>query len=163
MGSCQSARALGALPHLTVAAAVRAQAQTLPGVLFKIPVHLSTMVQQLVLPASPQQCTLSKLTSPCCADSPQWRRGPTSKPILCNACGTRFRRTHQLLHLYGPSGIRKTPGSPCSPRKRAGEARTASKRVPALLRRASSCSTNSVANIGGETASASPLSANMAA
>mmetsp|Transcript_49503 Transcript_49503/g.158274 ORF Transcript_49503/g.158274 Transcript_49503/m.158274 type:complete len:135 (+) Transcript_49503:168-572(+) len=25
-------------------------------------------------------------------ESPQWRRGPPSKPHLCNACGTRFRR-----------------------------------------------------------------------
>ncbi|KAK9818371.1 hypothetical protein WJX72_011528 [[Myrmecia] bisecta] len=30
------------------------------------------------------------------ADSPQWRRGPPNKPVLCNACGTRFRRTNQL-------------------------------------------------------------------
>lgn len=29
-------------------------------------------------------------------ESPQWRRGPSEKPVLCNACGTRFRRTHQL-------------------------------------------------------------------
>lgn len=29
-------------------------------------------------------------------ESPQWRRGPAEKPILCNACGTRFRRTGQL-------------------------------------------------------------------
>ncbi|GMH41005.1 hypothetical protein BSKO_08915 [Bryopsis sp. KO-2023] len=29
-------------------------------------------------------------------ESPQWRRGPPSKPVLCNACGTRFRRTGQL-------------------------------------------------------------------
>ena len=29
-------------------------------------------------------------------DSPQWRRGPASKPCLCNACGTRFRRTNFL-------------------------------------------------------------------
>ena len=29
-------------------------------------------------------------------ESPQWRRGPASKPQLCNACGTRYRRTHQL-------------------------------------------------------------------
>jgi hypothetical protein len=32
-------------------------------------------------------------------DSPQWRRGPASKPMLCNACGTRYRRTNNL----GPS------------------------------------------------------------
>mmetsp|Transcript_45352 Transcript_45352/g.84691 ORF Transcript_45352/g.84691 Transcript_45352/m.84691 type:complete len:222 (-) Transcript_45352:542-1207(-) len=29
-------------------------------------------------------------------ESPQWRRGPSAKPMLCNACGTRFRRTNQL-------------------------------------------------------------------
>ncbi|DBA89974.1 TPA: hypothetical protein ACH3X2_004349 [Trebouxia sp. C0005] len=29
-------------------------------------------------------------------DSPQWRRGPAAAPVLCNACGTRFRRTSQL-------------------------------------------------------------------
>ncbi|EFJ40942.1 hypothetical protein VOLCADRAFT_99159 [Volvox carteri f. nagariensis] len=29
-------------------------------------------------------------------ESPQWRRGPPAKPMLCNACGTRFRRTNQL-------------------------------------------------------------------
>ena len=29
-------------------------------------------------------------------DSPQWRRGPASKPMLCNACGTRYRRTNSL-------------------------------------------------------------------
>lgn len=25
------------------------------------------------------------------AESPQWRRGPPHKPLLCNACGTRYR------------------------------------------------------------------------
>ena len=30
------------------------------------------------------------------ADSPQWRRGPEQAPVLCNACGTRVRRTSQL-------------------------------------------------------------------
>jgi len=29
-------------------------------------------------------------------ESPQWRRGPPNKPQLCNACGTRFRRTNTL-------------------------------------------------------------------
>mmetsp|Transcript_16045 Transcript_16045/g.34680 ORF Transcript_16045/g.34680 Transcript_16045/m.34680 type:complete len:311 (-) Transcript_16045:1144-2076(-) len=29
-------------------------------------------------------------------ESPQWRRGPPGKPVLCNACGTRYRRSHQL-------------------------------------------------------------------
>ncbi|MEW5317496.1 MAG: hypothetical protein WDW38_008785 [Sanguina aurantia] len=35
------------------------------------------------------------------SESPQWRRGPSNKPTLCNACGTRFRRTNQL----GPAGL----------------------------------------------------------
>ncbi|KAK9824908.1 hypothetical protein WJX74_005317 [Apatococcus lobatus] len=45
---------------------------------------------------------LSKIGGPCqhCGvkESPQWRRGPVGKPILCNACGTRYRRTHQFKH-----------------------------------------------------------------
>lgn len=44
------------------------------------------------------------------AESPQWRRGPSHKPVLCNACGTRYRRTNQL----GP--VTPRPGAP--PRKR---------------------------------------------
>ena len=36
-------------------------------------------------------------------DSPQWRRGPASKPCLCNACGTRFRRTNFLAPLASAS------------------------------------------------------------
>lgn len=32
-----------------------------------------------------------------CAESPQWRQGPPAKPLLCNACGMRFRRTNQLV------------------------------------------------------------------
>ncbi len=37
---------------------------------------------------------LSVCASP--ADSPQWRKGPRCKPVLCNACGTRFLRTRSL-------------------------------------------------------------------
>ncbi|KAG1663970.1 hypothetical protein FOA52_001096 [Chlamydomonas sp. UWO 241] len=29
-------------------------------------------------------------------ESPQWRQGPPQRPMLCNACGMRFRRTNQL-------------------------------------------------------------------
>lgn len=51
------------------------------------------------------------------AESPQWRRGPVSKPVLCNACGTRYRRNG---NLNGPSFA---SFSPCaarpSPRKKA--------------------------------------------
>ena len=41
-----------------------------------------------------------------CAESPQWRRGPAAKPILCNACGTRYRRTQQLAPLAPAVGGR---------------------------------------------------------
>jgi hypothetical protein len=41
-----------------------------------------------------------ELQGPCChchaASSPQWRKGPKGKPILCNACGIRFLRTRSL-------------------------------------------------------------------
>ncbi len=37
---------------------------------------------------------------PCChcgaVSSPQWRKGPKGKPVLCNACGIRFLRTRSL-------------------------------------------------------------------
>lgn len=40
------------------------------------------------------------LSGPCChcgvISSPQWRKGPKGKPILCNACGIRFLRTRSL-------------------------------------------------------------------
>mmetsp|Transcript_12542 Transcript_12542/g.17135 ORF Transcript_12542/g.17135 Transcript_12542/m.17135 type:complete len:265 (+) Transcript_12542:115-909(+) len=51
----------------------------------------------------PQSTPSQKPGGPCdhcgALESPQWRRGPVSKPMLCNACGTRYRRTTQL----GPS------------------------------------------------------------
>lgn len=32
-------------------------------------------------------------------ESPQWRRGPPEAPILCNACGTRWLRSKQLIPI----------------------------------------------------------------
>lgn len=37
-------------------------------------------------------------------NSPQWRRGPAAKPMLCNACGTRYRRTNNLGAAPSRSG-----------------------------------------------------------
>lgn len=37
-------------------------------------------------------------------ESPQWRKGPTEKPHLCNACGTRYLRTGSLKR----SGARRS-------------------------------------------------------
>jgi len=47
-------------------------------------------------------------------DSPQWRRGPASKPMLCNACGTRYRRTNNL----GPSTPMGRVAQAVAPKKR---------------------------------------------
>ncbi|KIZ06889.1 hypothetical protein MNEG_1062 [Monoraphidium neglectum] len=61
-----------------------------------------------------------KRTGPCmhCGvdESPQWRKGPPHKSVLCNACGTRWRRTHQL----GPpvaSSVLRAAGAAGSKRK----------------------------------------------
>ncbi|GAB4823022.1 hypothetical protein N2152v2_010068 [Parachlorella kessleri] len=39
-------------------------------------------------------------------DSPQWRKGPPSAPVLCNACGTRWLRNGTLKPLVPRRGIR---------------------------------------------------------
>lgn len=46
-------------------------------------------------------------------ESPQWRRGPPNKPQLCNACGTRYRRTGTL-----GAGSNASSSSHLSSRKR---------------------------------------------
>lgn len=51
------------------------------------------------------------------AESPQWRKGPASKPVLCNACGTRYRRTSQLSIGRPVLG----PACPGQARKRCAE------------------------------------------
>ena len=48
------------------------------------------------------------------ADSPQWRKGPKCKPILCNACGTRFLRTRSL----GKTNVRPAPEPQSQPAAR---------------------------------------------
>jgi hypothetical protein len=43
------------------------------------------------------------LAGPCChcgaVSSPQWRKGPKGKPVLCNACGIRFLRNRTLTKV----------------------------------------------------------------
>jgi hypothetical protein len=58
------------------------------GTVLRIPSHTFSM--SMLTQILPQRLIV------CPAESPQWRRGPPAKPILCNACGTRFRRTHHL-------------------------------------------------------------------
>lgn len=48
-------------------------------------------------------------TNPHClnpSESPQWRRGPSEAPILCNACGTRWIRNKSLIPIVPQRGIR---------------------------------------------------------
>ncbi|GIL78145.1 hypothetical protein Vretimale_7517, partial [Volvox reticuliferus] len=59
-------------------------------------------------------------------ESPQWRRGPPAKPMLCNACGTRFRRTNQLNPAAAVSTANKAAAAAAAPFAK----RNASKRDP---------------------------------
>jgi hypothetical protein len=70
-----------------------------------------------------------------CAESPQWRRGPCAKPILCNACGTRYRRTNQLgVAIPSYMKDKSRSGTP-APRKRGRAAVAASSDAsPSLLK-----------------------------
>ncbi|KAL4431428.1 hypothetical protein ABPG75_006684 [Micractinium tetrahymenae] len=52
-------------------------------------------------------------------ESPQWRRGPPHKAILCNACGTRYRRTNQLGSSV-PSNLRKRGAAHLQPQQQCG-------------------------------------------
>lgn len=48
-------------------------------------------------------------TNPHClnpTESPQWRRGPSEAPVLCNACGTRWIRNKSLVPIVPQRGIR---------------------------------------------------------
>lgn len=40
--------------------------------------------------------------------TPAWRNGPPEKPVLCNACGTRYRKKGTLEH-YAPKGAQGQP------------------------------------------------------
>jgi hypothetical protein len=40
--------------------------------------------------------------------SPQWRKGPKGKPVLCNACGIRFLRNRTLTKVM-------VGATPCTP------------------------------------------------
>eukprot|EP00775_Hariotina_reticulata_P000468 gene468-735_t len=60
------------------------------------------------------------VAGPCChcgaTSSPQWRKGPKGKPVLCNACGIRFLRNRTLTKVVpkkrknaGVGGTAKRP------------------------------------------------------
>ncbi|GLC47018.1 hypothetical protein PLESTB_001723500 [Pleodorina starrii] len=91
----------------------------------------ATAAMDAAIPAAPAAAPVvkafhHKTGGPCdhcgATESPQWRRGPPAKPMLCNACGTRFRRTNQL-----------NPAAAITP---AGRAAAAAASAPAAKRNA---------------------------
>ena len=68
------------------------------GLVHEMEIVYSTAAAQCRQPA--RRRSRAELHGPCdhCGvqESPQWRKGPKCKPILCNACGTRFLRTRSL-------------------------------------------------------------------
>mmetsp|Transcript_2795 Transcript_2795/g.17403 ORF Transcript_2795/g.17403 Transcript_2795/m.17403 type:complete len:182 (+) Transcript_2795:319-864(+) len=51
---------------------------------------------------------------PADAESPQWRKGPAHKPQLCNACGTRYRRSGVLTPLQPVENRRRPTSLQCA-------------------------------------------------
>lgn len=41
-----------------------------------------------------------------CTDTPLWRNGPPEKPVLCNACGSRWRLWRNLDDYTPKHGTR---------------------------------------------------------
>ncbi|KAF7965888.1 hypothetical protein HWV62_41008 [Athelia sp. TMB] len=54
------------------------------------------------MPAGVQRCTSCKTTQ-----SPEWRKGPSGKKELCNACGLRFARSRAKKEGTGSAANRK--------------------------------------------------------
>lgn len=104
----QPAAVAAAAPAPTVSTAAAAQQATAEAPVAALPM------------APPARAFHHKTGGPCdhcgATESPQWRRGPACKPTLCNACGTRYRRTNQL----GPAG-----NSAAARAERAGQHATA--------------------------------------
>ncbi|KAL0570212.1 hypothetical protein V5O48_011749 [Marasmius crinis-equi] len=53
-------------------------------------------------PAGVQRCSSCKATT-----SPEWRKGPSGKKELCNACGLRYARSRAKKEGHVPSGRRR--------------------------------------------------------
>jgi hypothetical protein len=52
--------------------------------------------------------------------SPQWRRGPPSKPSLCNACGCRYKQSGEtglarISNRLAPGYVARSPQQPAAP------------------------------------------------
>eukprot|EP00878_Enallax_costatus_P011919 GHUV01012443.1.p1 GENE.GHUV01012443.1~~GHUV01012443.1.p1 ORF type:complete len:201 (+),score=31.75 GHUV01012443.1:249-851(+) len=72
-----------------------------------VPAVQEAVVQQTASDATAPSARGKKnkqdLAGPCChcnaTSSPQWRKGPKGKPVLCNACGIRFLRNRTLTKV----------------------------------------------------------------
>lgn len=80
----------------------------------KQPAAQQQQQQQQVAQAARKK-SKQELCGPCChcgaTSSPQWRKGPKGKPILCNACGIRFLRTRSLGKVQQPRKRRMGSGT----------------------------------------------------
>ncbi|PNW83459.1 hypothetical protein CHLRE_05g242600v5 [Chlamydomonas reinhardtii] len=87
------------------------------------------LLQAVPAPAPAPRAFHHKTGGPCdhcgATESPQWRRGPPAKPMLCNACGTRYRRTNQL----GPVGAHTPAGRAAAAAAAAGASVSGGKRI----------------------------------
>ena len=68
-------------------------------------------------PSLPGRSSKAKRGGPCdhchTTQSPLWRRGPSCKPCLCNACGTRWKKkgTPAFNREYAPKSVTPTTGT----------------------------------------------------
>jgi hypothetical protein len=113
LGDAAKRQRTGKAGHATAVAPAAGQQHAVPQERAKSePVRKPPAQQQRRAPAP--KPAAEKRTGPCthCGveESPQWRKGPSGKPVLCNACGTRYRRTHQLGPPI-PSSAYRTQGS----------------------------------------------------
>ncbi|XP_058097224.1 GATA transcription factor 26-like [Magnolia sinica] len=73
---------------------------------------------------------------PCChcgvTNTPLWRNGPPGKPVLCNACGSRWR-TKGSLSNYAPLHSRWPPPIDSDDYKNSREYKSPSKKKPKIL------------------------------
>ncbi|KAF9266607.1 hypothetical protein L218DRAFT_996774 [Marasmius fiardii PR-910] len=63
-------------------------------------------------PAGVQRCSSCKATT-----SPEWRKGPSGKKELCNACGLRYARSRAKKEGHVPSSARRRKDKLLKPRE----------------------------------------------
>ena len=111
--------------------------------------HMSTVRWERGMVTGP--CTNPDCEHP--YDSPQWRKGPPTNPILCNACGTRWLRNGTLKPLVPRRGIRYGKARPKGSVKAAAQARADAAAARAAKKEAAM---NAVGGTGTGTGTATP-------